>query len=65
MKPVLPEFGDSKPAWRAFAELSLRLDPKTPFFNARDVMAQIAQTHPSFAAATYAELEEEGTVLAP
>lgn len=61
--PILPAKGDAKPVWRALEQLSLRANPRTPLFNAREVMDEIATAAPEFAAARYAELDGEGVVL--
>lgn len=61
--PILPAKGDAKPVWRALEELTLRTTPRTPLFNAREVMDEIATVAPAFAAARYAELDGEGIVL--
>jgi NADH-quinone oxidoreductase subunit G len=38
---IIPALGSAKPAWRAFEELSLRLKPRTPYIQAKDVLASI------------------------
>jgi NADH-quinone oxidoreductase subunit G len=63
MGAVLRPVGAAKPAWRALMELSLRLEPSTPFFHAEEVMRAIAAEAPTFAAATYDRLGEEGVLL--
>ncbi|MBL8064887.1 MAG: NADH-quinone oxidoreductase subunit NuoG [Chthonomonadaceae bacterium] len=35
--------GECKPAWRIFAECLLRMNPSQPYFNAKEVWAEIAQ----------------------
>ncbi|MBL8040751.1 MAG: molybdopterin-dependent oxidoreductase, partial [Chthonomonas sp.] len=47
MSQVLRNPADSKQTWRIFAELLLRATPIQPFFNAREVMAEIADAVPS------------------
>ena len=64
MKQVLPSHGDSKPAWRVFAELSLRLKPAAPLFNPSEVMAKLATEVPAFAEISYSTLPSDGQVLA-
>lgn len=50
LSPVLPTRGEAKPAWRAFTELALRVSGERPFFNAAEVMSEIARFHPQFSA---------------
>jgi NADH-quinone oxidoreductase subunit G len=42
--------GHAKAPWKAFNELSLRLNPGKPLFQASDVLGQIADAYPEFAA---------------
>ncbi|MBC8064591.1 MAG: NADH-quinone oxidoreductase subunit NuoG [Chlorobia bacterium] len=63
MRPVLDPKGDAKPAWRIFSEIYVRLKPSTPFFNAGEVMEEIASQNPSFAGARYSVLPDEGYLL--
>lgn len=63
MRPVVTAPGDAKPAWRVFAELMLRANPSTPYFNTREIMEDIAKTVPAFAGATYENLEGEGVLV--
>jgi NADH-quinone oxidoreductase subunit G len=42
MSQILRSTADSKQCWRIFAELLLRATPIKPFFNAREVMEEIA-----------------------
>jgi NADH-quinone oxidoreductase subunit G len=60
---VLPARGDSKPSWRVFSELSLRMRGGQPLFAPRDILAQIASEVPAFAGVTWEGLAEEGFVL--
>ncbi len=60
MEPVLDPKGESKPAWRIFSEILVRMKPGTPFFNPGEVMDEIARVHPQFAGARYSELPETG-----
>lgn len=55
--------GESKPAWRIFAELILRLEATSPYFNPGEVMAEIAKTVPVFAGVALDTLPEEGILL--
>ncbi len=54
--------GDSKPAWRIFSEVILRLQPSTPFFNPREIMKAIADADPRFLPGA-SDLPEEGAIL--
>ncbi|MBS1724467.1 MAG: NADH-quinone oxidoreductase subunit NuoG [Armatimonadetes bacterium] len=54
--------GDAKPAWRIFAEMSLRMQPDTPFFNAREVQSAMAAAEPAFAALA-SEIPDEGVLV--
>jgi len=64
MRQVLPAPGTAKPAWRAFVELGMRLKAETPLFDASDVFDQIAKEVPAYASLSYAELPDEGQILA-
>ncbi len=46
LKPAIPAVGESKPVWRVFEELSVRLQPRMPRSNASEVLA----TSPAFSA---------------
>lgn len=48
MEQVLAARGAAKPAWRSFAELSLRMKPATPPFGADAIFAEIQALHPPF-----------------
>jgi len=63
MQQVLTPPGDAKPGWRIFSEISLRKRPATPLFNPRDVMKEIAENYPIFAAVDYDDMPAEGTLL--
>jgi NADH-quinone oxidoreductase subunit G len=63
-RQVLVPRGEAKPAWRVYSELSLRLRPATPFFNASEVLREIATQVPAFAAVDEASLEGEGVLVA-
>src|SRR5579862_4176009 len=49
MDQVLPVPGEAKPAWRVFSEVALRMSGERPFFNAGEIMAEIARENPAFA----------------
>jgi len=61
---VLPIMGEAKPVWRSIVELSLRLKPEAPLFNASEVMDRIARDVPAFAGVSYETMGEEGQFLA-
>ncbi len=63
MKPVLRPKGEAKPTWKIFSELGLRLKSEAPFFNAGEIMAEIAREIPAFAGMDYDALEGEGRLL--
>lgn len=65
MQQAVKNPGDGKPAWRVFSELLVRIKPGRPSFSAKEIMDEIAATHPAFAEATYDKLEKEGTPLKP
>jgi NADH-quinone oxidoreductase subunit G len=66
MDQVLPTKGESKPAWRVFSEIALRISGDRPFFNAGEIMAEIAKVHPAFAAVDHDSLgNSEGVILQP
>ncbi|MCS7208601.1 MAG: NADH-quinone oxidoreductase subunit NuoG [Fimbriimonadales bacterium] len=58
-----PPQGAAKADWQVFAELWLRTQRQTPPFNAREIMREIAQLVPAFAACAYEQLSETGTRL--
>ena len=64
IRQVLPALGEAKPVWRTIVELSLRLKPEAPLFNASEVMDQIAEKIPAFAEISYEKLGDEGLILA-
>lgn len=45
MKAVIPPVGEAKPAWRVFEELSLRIQPRMPYMQAKDVLEAIPAYH--------------------
>ncbi len=61
---VTPARGEAKPVWRAVVEISLRLKPEPPMFNASEVMDRIAKDVPAFAGVSYESIGEEGSFLA-
>jgi len=63
VRAVLPAQGEAKPAWKVANEIGLRLRPATPLFNAREVLARIAEQNPAFAAAPNAYENPEGIFL--
>ncbi len=63
-KAVLAPQGDSKPAWRAFGELLLRMAPSQPFFNAGEILEAMGQEIPAFEGVVGA-LEPEGVRVSP
>jgi len=60
---VLPILGEAKPVWRSIVELSLRLKPEAPLFNAGEVLDRIARDVPAFAGISYHTLGEAGQIL--
>jgi predicted molibdopterin-dependent oxidoreductase YjgC len=63
MGTVLPAPGDAKPAWRTFSDLSMRVQPRTPFFNAGEVLGRLAQQVPAFQGVSEAAASGEGYAL--
>lgn len=63
MKQAIAAPGETKPAWRIFTELSLRLKPGTPAFNPAEIMGQLIKGHPEFAGAEYGDLPTSGLML--
>lgn len=63
IRPVFQAPGEAKPVWRAVVELSLRLKPATPLFNASEVLGCIAKEVPAFADVEYDALGESGQML--
>jgi NADH-quinone oxidoreductase subunit G len=59
-KQVLPTRGESKPAWRVFEEIAMRIKPQTPLFNPSDILKKISQDFPPFATDL---LSSEGALL--
>ncbi|RYG26586.1 NADH dehydrogenase (quinone) subunit G [bacterium] len=60
---VLEPKGDTKPSWRVFSELSLRMTGRQPFISPRDVLARIGEEIPAFAGVEWGNIEGEGFVL--
>ncbi len=63
MKAILPTKGDAEPAWKVFEELAIRIKPRTPLFNAREVIEEMSRTLPAFAGVRYENLDGEGVLL--
>lgn len=63
MKQILRPRGDSKPSWRIFAEILMRLHPSTPPFGTKDVFAQIAAQLPAFSGLSYSGFPNTGVIL--
>ncbi|MBV6459138.1 MAG: NADH-quinone oxidoreductase subunit G [Fimbriimonadaceae bacterium] len=51
MDKILDAPGDSKPAWRIFAEALIRASDTKPYFNAREVHRALTAENPAFATA--------------
>ena len=41
LRAIIPTIGDAKPVWRTFEELSVRLQPRMPFMQAKDLFESI------------------------
>lgn len=63
VRAVLPAQGEAKPAWKVANEIGLRLRPAAPLFNAREVLARIAEQNSAFASAPLAYENPEGIFL--
>jgi len=63
MGAVLASRGDAKPAWKAFSDLSLRVQPRTPFFSAGEVLSQLGASVPAFAGVSESVASGEGFAL--
>jgi NADH-quinone oxidoreductase subunit G len=63
MAKVLMQKGDSKSAWRIFAEIMLRQRASTPYFNPVEVMKEIGKVVPWYADAVYENLTSEGKIV--
>ncbi len=61
--PVVKAPGDSKPGWRIFTECIVRTKGTVPYFNAKEVMAEISKQHPAFSGVNYDALGGEGVLL--
>ncbi len=59
---VLPAKGEAKPAWAAFADLSMRLQPGMPVFNAKNAFEILTKEVSGFNT-TFEALVGEGAVL--
>jgi NADH-quinone oxidoreductase subunit G len=62
-RPALTSLGESKPAWRIYSELLLRIKPHAPAFSPEDVMVEIAEKVPAFRGIRLDDLPAEGQVL--
>ncbi|HEY3782727.1 MAG TPA: NADH-quinone oxidoreductase subunit NuoG [Fimbriimonadaceae bacterium] len=54
---VFPPKGEAKEAWRIYQELLLRTSQVRPFFNAKEVMEEIATHVPGYTSRIYGETE--------
>jgi NADH-quinone oxidoreductase subunit G len=63
MQQVLPARGEAKPVWRALTELSLRMAPRTPMFNPREIMGQISSEVTEFKDVDYDDLGSTGQLV--
>jgi NADH-quinone oxidoreductase subunit G len=63
MNQVLPSLGESRPAWKVFSEVGVRIRPETPLFSPREVMDVIARTVPGWEVGRYEDLPLEGAIL--
>ncbi len=59
---IMPK-GMAKASWKIFSEISLRIKPETPPFNAKEVFEEICREHENFSPAKHENLEGEGVVL--
>lgn len=60
---VLPAKGEAKPAWKVFSEISLRLKPGRPWFNADEVGRALGAEVAAFANHSFDQLPTEGLPL--
>jgi len=60
MRPVVAPVGESKPAWRVFEEILLRMQPRTPMFNVDDVMQALGQEVAEYRPVELHEIPGEG-----
>jgi NADH-quinone oxidoreductase subunit G len=60
---VLWPVGDAVPGWQIFSEVDVRLNPRTPYFNANEVFADLAAEVPMFAPAATPDAPADGVVL--
>lgn len=56
--------GQARPAWLVCWELAMKISPRSPYFHADDVFAEIVRSVPTFAELSYDGLEGEGIRLA-
>lgn len=64
MTQILAPVGDSKPSWRIFSEVLVRIKPSTPPFGTKDLFAEMAANIPAFAGLSYSIMPSEGVILA-
>ncbi|HVL38004.1 MAG TPA: NADH-quinone oxidoreductase subunit NuoG [Fimbriimonadaceae bacterium] len=62
MQHVFGGPGDSKPGWRIFSEVALRITPSTPAFNPAEIMEDIAKEVPWMESNVYDRLDGEGSL---
>jgi NADH-quinone oxidoreductase subunit G len=62
-RKILPPLEESKPSWRIFAEMIVRVRPETPLFNPKDIMDAICGEVPAFDGAQYDSLPHDGMLL--
>ncbi len=60
IQPAIDAPGDAKEPWRVYSEISLRMHPETPYFNASEIMHEIVQALPSFPHPDALKLSDEG-----
>ena len=60
---AIPAPGESKPSWRIFGEMILRLNASVPYFNAREVAIEISKEVESFKSIDFDAITEEGVLL--
>lgn len=65
MRPVIAPKGEAKEGWRIFQEVMLRNRPSMPYFNASEVMTEIARQIPWFSPAVYESIDADGVPITP
>ncbi len=63
MKQIIPEAGNSKPAWRIFSEVYLRVTNTTPLFSAGEVFQEICRVNPIFGDIASEDFPDQGVLL--